>query len=112
MPSPNQLRYRIIIKNKKLRSSNEFSGNMGKAILQRTTTMDEPADNDEEYDSDFGEDEFEDEQGTLNVAEIDLNIQGGRSMILLFGAYFHGNMKLVHVLLYDIFFACYFGMIL
>ena len=48
--------------------------------------MDEPADNDEEYDSDFGEDEFEDEQGTLNVAEIDLNIQGGRSMILLFGA--------------------------
>ena len=44
---------------------------MGKAILQRTTTMDEPADNDEEYDSDFGEDEFEDEQGTLNVAEID-----------------------------------------
>ena len=50
MPSPNQLRYRIIIKNKKLRSSNEFSGNMGKAILQRTTTMDEPADNDEEYD--------------------------------------------------------------
>ena len=41
---------------------------MGKAILQRTTTMDEPADNDEEYDSDFGEDEFEDEQGTLNIA--------------------------------------------
>ena len=38
--------------------------------------MDEPADNDEEYDSDFGEDEFEDEQGTLNFAEIDLNIQG------------------------------------
>ena len=32
-------------------------------MLQRTTTLEEPADNDEEYDSDFGEDEFEDEQG-------------------------------------------------
>ena len=58
MPSPNQLRYRIIIKNKKLRSANEFS-NIGKAVLQRTTTMEEAADIDEEYDSDFGEDEFE-----------------------------------------------------
>ena len=37
---------------------------MAKAILQRTTTLEEAADNDEEYDSDFGEDEFEDEQGT------------------------------------------------
>ena len=90
MPSPNQLRYRIIIKNKKLRSSNEFSGNMGKAILQRTTTMDEPADNDEEYDSDFGEDEFEDEQGTLNVAEIDLNMQGGWLICaFIFKMFFH-----------------------
>ena len=32
-------------------------------MLQRTTTLEEAADNDEEYDSDFGEDEFEDEQG-------------------------------------------------
>ena len=67
MPSPNQLRFRIIIKNKKLRSSNEFSGSIGKATLQRTTTLEEAADNDEEYDSDFGEDEFEDEQGEEKI---------------------------------------------
>ena len=58
---------------------------MGKAILQRTTTMDEPADNDEEYDSDFGEDEFEDEQGTLNFTGFDLIIiQGGPSLMWSF----------------------------
>ena len=36
-------------------------------MLQRTTTLEEAADNDEEYDSDFGEDEFEDEQGIITV---------------------------------------------
>lgn len=63
LPSPNQLKNRIIIKNKKLRNSNECNG--PKPVLSRTTTMDEP-DNDEEYDSDFGEDDFEYEQGKNN----------------------------------------------
>lgn len=60
LPSPNQLKNRIIIKNKKLRAVGDC---VTKATLQRTTTLEEAADNDEEYDSDFGEDEFEDEQG-------------------------------------------------
>ena len=62
LPSPNQLRHRIIIKNKKLRNSNDCD--RVKPILSRTTTMEEN-DNDEEYDSDFGEDEFEYEQGKI-----------------------------------------------
>ena len=55
LPSPNMLRNRIIIKNKKISNF--------KTSLQRTTTLEENNDNDEEYDSDFGEDEYEDEQG-------------------------------------------------
>ena len=68
LPSPKQLRNKIIIKNKKLRSFSsmgamaaDFFSN--KATLQRATTMEDAVDNDEDYDSDFGEDEFEDEQG-------------------------------------------------
>ncbi len=59
LPSPNALRGKIILKNKKLRSSTD---NM-KAALQRTTTLETEAglDAEEEYDSDFGEDDFEDE---------------------------------------------------
>ena len=56
LPSPNQLRHRIIIKNKKLSHL--------KSTLQRTTTID---DNEDEYDSDFGEDEDDDEQGKLKI---------------------------------------------
>lgn len=59
LPSPNQLRNRIIIKNKKTMSSLDNF----KAALQRTTTLEEAGYNDDEYDSDFGEDEYEDEQG-------------------------------------------------
>ena len=57
LPSPHQLRNRIIIKNKKLSSL--------KSTLQRTTTLEETNDNEDEYDSDFGEDEDEDEQGKV-----------------------------------------------
>ena len=35
-----------------------------KSILQRTTTID---DNEDEYDSDFGEDEDDDEQGKMKI---------------------------------------------
>jgi hypothetical protein len=51
------LKRKIIIKNKKLRSSTD---NM-KAALARSTTLEETGYNEDEYDSDFGEDEFEDE---------------------------------------------------
>lgn len=51
LPSPHQLRHKIIIKNKKLRTE---SSTNSKAALSRTTTMEE-ADM-EDYDSDFGED--------------------------------------------------------
>ena len=70
LPSPNQLRHRIIIKNKKLRNS-AAAFESAKATLQRTTTLE---DNEEEYDSDFGEDEFElDEQD--DVAEQNLTLE-------------------------------------
>ena len=59
LPSPHQLRNRIIIKNKKLSSL--------KSTLQRTTTLEETNDNEDEYDSDFGEDEDEDEQGNIKL---------------------------------------------
>ena len=70
LPTPNQLRNRIIIKNKKLRQSDCGAGNVqfssgGRAGLHRTVTLEDAPDNDEEYDSDFGEDEFEDETGTV-----------------------------------------------
>ena len=62
LPSPNQLKNRIIIKNKKLRNSNECQSSV-KPVLSRTTTLEENDNDLEEYDSDFGEDDFEYEQG-------------------------------------------------
>ena len=68
LPSPNQLKNRIIIKNKKLRNSNECQS--VKPVLSRTTTLEENDNDLEEYDSDFGEDDFEYEQGNLIMVHI------------------------------------------
>ena len=67
LPSPNMLRNRIIIKNKKISNF--------KASLQRTTTLEENNDIEEEYDSDFGEDDYEDEQGKYSVPNVDSPFQ-------------------------------------
>eukprot|EP00095_Tigriopus_kingsejongensis_P008940 snap_masked-scaffold199_size265817-processed-gene-1.12 protein:Tk08940 transcript:snap_masked-scaffold199_size265817-processed-gene-1.12-mRNA-1 annotation:"1-phosphatidylinositol -bisphosphate phosphodiesterase epsilon-1-like" len=59
LPSPNQLRYRIILKNKKLRS-----GIGSTKSLYRASTFDEPGnppDLEEEYDSDYGEEDYDDD---------------------------------------------------
>lgn len=63
LPSPNSLRYRIILKNKKLRSGNGIGSTKS---LYRTSTFDEQGgcnshDMEEEYDSDYGEEDFDDE---------------------------------------------------
>ena len=72
LPSPNQLRHKVILKNKKLRGFADFGAGAGglRSNLSRTTTMEDAPDNDDEYDSDFGEDEFEDETGTLWNGEL------------------------------------------
>ena len=65
-------RSKIIIKNKKLRTFNDgFLSS--KALLQRTTTLEDSVDNDDDYDSDFGEDEFDFEQE--EVAEQNLSLE-------------------------------------
>jgi len=57
LPTPNQLRYKFILKNKKIR----FDNTTARGSLYRANTLDDSAEVDEEYDSDFGEEHFDDE---------------------------------------------------
>ena len=59
LPSPNQLRNRFILKNKKIR----FETGIARGSLYRASTLDDSVEVDEEYDSDFGEEHFDDEIG-------------------------------------------------
>lgn len=68
LPSPNQLKYKIIIKNKKLRTftANPVVGNnslTSNRSFARMTTMEDNVEDD--YDSDYGDEEEEDLQGML-----------------------------------------------
>ena len=77
LPSPNQLRYRIILKNKKIPTGGNLINHLNRPLM-RTSTIDDPigsgagasghgnaGDIEEDYDSDYGEDDFDDDiQGT------------------------------------------------
>jgi hypothetical protein len=55
LPSPNQLRHKFILKNKKIRHG------ITRGAFYRASTLDDSVEVDEEYDSDFGEEHFDDE---------------------------------------------------
>lgn len=55
LPSPNQLRHKFVLKNKKIRHG------IIRESIYRASAMDDSVEVDEEYDSDFGEEHFDDE---------------------------------------------------
>ena len=74
LPSPNQMRYRVILKNKKIPTGTSLANHLNRPLL-RTNTIDDPTGGgqasggaavglenvEDDYDSDYGEDDFEDD---------------------------------------------------